>query len=319
MEGGAQCWRPRPQGRERRRKRPGPSPRGGNGQNNQNKRQINQGDRSDFHFSVEIPQHYKIVKRDASASGISESLLADGPSVGLDADTNNNTHQPMKEDAGEDTKLPAGNKSDNLPEEFSSSKQPETRAKGEGGNEEDTKSAKHNKFIAALEKYGSSEGAWRAMSSDLGWPVEDVKLHAYSYFKSLVHDRKRKIYDKLVDCKKECTKKNKNTGKSPDRKAPSAKGAWSFHELLLLDSLMMKYCKDMSVLDVTDASNNVGKKVSESSHCLKQQMTPWEKIASQLPGKTSKECQKEGISRLLKVYDEGRRLDLTSSGKCVWK
>ena len=139
----------------------------------------------------------------------------------------------------------------------------------------------HREFTTALERHGSSPGAWKDMASVLNCTVRYVKVYVYSYFKALVLDRDEKIRNDMLD---------KNGHQS---------NKWSFQELVLLDSLLVKFCTDLTCLD--DA-----KGYGDDQECtrLLQQTTVWEKIASQLPGKTARDCKKEGTSRLRKVYEE---------------
>mmetsp|Transcript_21285 Transcript_21285/g.45478 ORF Transcript_21285/g.45478 Transcript_21285/m.45478 type:complete len:235 (+) Transcript_21285:103-807(+) len=174
---------------------------------------------------------------------------------------------------------------------------------GRDGTPLDEKNAQndvHGRFVSALERHGSSAGAWRVMASELEWTVEDVKLYAYSYFKSLVRARNAK----------RCLAAENDVGQNEKKKgSPSSKSAdgitvspsWSFHELILLDSLMVKYCQDLSCLDGNEEIED------ESSHFVRQ-ATVWENIAAQFPGKTSASCKQKGKSRLLRVYyDESRQ------------
>ena len=62
---------------------------------------------------------------------------------------------------------------------------------------EDTISKRHKDFINALERYGSSDRAWDKISYHLKWTVKDVKVYAYSYFKSLIKERTANIYEKM--------------------------------------------------------------------------------------------------------------------------
>ena len=64
---------------------------------------------------------------------------------------------------------------------------------------------------------------------------------------------------------------------------------------------MMKHCKDLSCLDVNERSEG-----KENSYMI-DRASVWEKIASQIPGKTLGACKQEGIKRLLKIYEERER------------
>jgi hypothetical protein len=145
------------------------------------------------------------------------------------------------------------------------------------------KSEWHREFTAALERHGSSSGAWKDMASELNCTVRDVKVYAYSYFKALVLDRDEK-----------------NGYQSLGESATDDK--WSFQELVLLDSLLVKFCTDLTCLDDIEGYGN-----DQECPRLLQQSTVWEKIASLLPGKTARDCKKDGTNRLRKVYEEQQK------------
>ena len=159
-----------------------------------------------------------------------------------------------------------------------------------------------DEFVAALKKHGSSAGAWYAMSSELEWTVEYVKVYAYSYFKELVRERNQETCHGLLV---------ENDGVGNEKKAhlsaptDNAISSWSFHELVLLDTLMVKHCKDLSCLNVRQESEG------ESSHFVRQR-TVWERIAAQFAGRTMVECKKQGILRLLWVAHDDKRLKAQS-------
>lgn len=241
----------------------------------------------------------------------------------------------------------------------------------------ETLDEKHNKFVAALEKHGYSAQAWHAMAFELGWSVEDVKVYAYSYFKSLVRARGAKIHNRLpvgndrssvqsenenkkaplsppkasttameaATITKEAIITNKTTitkMSTPTKTASTAKvssranaetikadviitsaskaatptteadtiissatkaakikggtnvsSVWPFDELVLLDSLMVKHCQDVSCLGLTQERGG-----AESSNRFVRQRTVWEKIAARIPGKTARACKEKGTSLL---------------------
>lgn len=140
----------------------------------------------------------------------------------------------------------------------------------------------HSKFVASLERHGSSAGlAWHSMAEDLKWTVDEVKLYAYSYFKALIADR---------------------TAENHETASPDPDPSWSFHELVLLDSLMLKYSKNFidakrmnSVHGAPDKENNDVDYIEPNS--------VWERIASYIPDKTPVECKKRGLPQLLKMKD----------------
>ncbi|KAL7533432.1 hypothetical protein ACHAWF_004491 [Thalassiosira exigua] len=146
----------------------------------------------------------------------------------------------------------------------------------------------HQKFVIALEKFGSKTGAWEAMASELKWTVEELKVYAYSYFKSLTSERNsQKVASQLRG------QGTKVAGRSRQQLS------WSFQELVLLDSLMLKYCRGLKCLDVKETSL-----AKDGAHALIPLATEWEKIAAQLPGKNALACKEMGISRLLGWYNE---------------
>jgi len=130
----------------------------------------------------------------------------------------------------------------------------------------------HTKFISALEKYGSSERAFHKIAKELDWTVEDTKVYSYSYFKALIRERKNKIYKGI------CGSTNKEEKETISTDIDTEN--WSFHEHILLDTLMVKHCKDSSCLEEKGGSSE------------------WERIAYQLPGRTAQQCKIEGIRRL---------------------
>ncbi len=153
------------------------------------------------------------------------------------------------------------------------------------------KSEWYREFTAALERHGSSPGAWKDMASELKCTERNVKVYAYSYFKALVMDRDEKISNDMLD---------KNGCQTWGDSATGDK--WSFQELVLLDSLLVKFCTDLTCLDDVEGDDD-----DQECPCLLKQTTVWEKIASQLPGKTARDCKKEGTNRLRKVYEEQQK------------
>ncbi|KAL9183910.1 hypothetical protein ACHAXT_004766 [Thalassiosira profunda] len=197
--------------------------------------------RSSVEFDVEIPDCYSALSHDV------------GHRQQRDIDGGDRKTGP----AGEENIGSGGSDGD----ETSSRKQ--AAAHHKEGASEDTPESKRQHFIASLEKHGYSAGAWDAMASELKWTAEDVKVHAYSYFQELVRGRTKD------------TMPVENEGQR-DEGATS----WSFHELILLDSLMLKYCNDLSA---AERSSKVAKDISSDSN----RSTVWEKIAAKLPGKTA--------------------------------
>mmetsp|Transcript_24226 Transcript_24226/g.52256 ORF Transcript_24226/g.52256 Transcript_24226/m.52256 type:complete len:293 (+) Transcript_24226:187-1065(+) len=290
MEGDAQSWRSRrPQGRTRRQKRS----RGG-ANNNQC---IDQNKRSTFRFDVEIPNYYNVSSETTNISAVEQTVdhvTEEGShSTG---DSGNEVHDSTKNASQTTVKDAAGDeresKEDHQPKvPLSTSEHGHDMATPE----KDPKPKMHNQFIAALEKHGSSAGAWHAIASEMKWKIDDVKVYAYSYFKALVRDRNMKNHDGLIENGGQKETSNSKMSSTSDGKNQQS---WSFHELVLLDSLMVKYCKDLSCLDVKQRSEH------DESSCLIRQRSVWEKVASQFPGKTAHACKKEGIARLLRVYEE---------------
>jgi hypothetical protein len=153
------------------------------------------------------------------------------------------------------------------------------------------KSEWYREFTAALERHGSSPGAWKDMASELKCTERNVKVYAYSYFKALVMDRDEKISNDMLD---------KNGCQTWGDSATGDK--WSFQELVLLDSLLVKFFTDLTCLDDVEGDGD-----DQECPCLLKQTSVWEKIASQLPGKTARDCKKEGTNRLRKVCEEQQK------------
>jgi len=155
----------------------------------------------------------------------------------------------------------------------------DTKAESSEEDQDDTPTDKqskiaHTKFISALERHGSSERAFHNIAEELDWSIEDTKVYAYSYFKALIRERRRKIYK---DIGSTTNAKNKETTTST---ATTDTDNWSFHEHILLDALMVKHCKDSSCLNDEKGSSKT-----------------WDHIAYQLPGRTAQQCKTEGIRR----------------------
>ena len=136
----------------------------------------------------------------------------------------------------------------------------------------------HKDFVAALEKYGSRAGsedgtlAWHAMAEELKWPIEDVKVYAYSYFKALTV--------------------NVNMKEKSTLERTKIQSSWTHDELLLLDCLMVKHCTSTNGRLTQENERINWKDYSRDS-------INWEKVAADLPGKTSHDCYEIGISRLV--------------------
>lgn len=186
-------------------------------------------------------------------------------------------------------KAPADGKTDHEPD-ASTSKLDSTKTTGDA--EEGPNTKRHKAFVSALERHGSSARAWNDIASDLKWEVGDVKVYAYSYFRALVRGRKMVACNSLVG--DDDVAKNRLGGGDP-----TSYSTWSFQELVLLDSLMIQHCTDLTCLEV-----NEGGKGGDDRAVALRQRTLWQKIASRIPGKTALACKKEGISRLLRVYSE---------------
>ena len=138
----------------------------------------------------------------------------------------------------------------------------------------------HTKFISALERHGSSERAFHNIAEELDWSIEDTKVYAYSYFKALIKTRSTKIY------KGTGNSTNKETKETLTSTATANTDNWSFYEHILLDALMVKYCKDSSCLEEKGGSSKI-----------------WDRIAYKLPGRTAQQCKIEGIKRLQSYGD----------------
>ena len=308
-----QSWRSRSRGGRRQKRSNSSMSRGDGGDGTSATQHQNQNNKircTTFRFDVDIPNHYNNTVDPATqrqqlndVNGINDQDSTDGSEVAADTikssydSHNNEENRPLTQKGEDDTK------------EIEDA-------------EKQTKM--HNDFISALEKYGTSaEGAWKSMASDLNWTEEEVKVYAYSYFKSLVQDRKSKLYDKLFIKNDEAGQKDyENDRKKKKKRKADKRGndkdkatSWSFHELVLLDSLMVKYCTDLNCLDVKNnnnsnkiaAADDADDEGSSSSAYWIRQRTVWEKIASQFPGKSAIQCKKVGFARLLKSYEERQK------------
>lgn len=287
MEGDAQSWRSRrPQGRIRRQKRSKPS-----SANEEAKIGCipvpSQNGCSALHFEVEIPNYYNDTRDSIAQTSDNGSWIVDL-----------NKTNPSAGDRGSgvtnSTKAASHPESKALPQsgvQEKPNKQDETTIDKKIHTDEKNL---HDKFISALEKSDRRAWAWDAMASELNWTVEDVKVYAYSYFKALTKEKKFGNNDAPVR-NGDGNRKNTNPPEADGTDQPSS---WSFDELLLLDSLMVKYCKDLNCLDVEEP-----RKKDEDSYWIGRR-TVWEKVASQFPGKNALACKKEGLARLLRIYDE---------------
>mmetsp|Transcript_26423 Transcript_26423/g.63409 ORF Transcript_26423/g.63409 Transcript_26423/m.63409 type:complete len:254 (-) Transcript_26423:304-1065(-) len=240
MEGDAQSWRSRrPQGRKRRQKRP----------NSNEQAKIgripvpSQNGCSALRFDVEIPNYYNdtrdyIAQTSENGSGMFDQ---DNNVLGVVNETN-----PSAGDRDNGAVIDS-TKAASHPESKALLPQSEVQEKIDKQDEANDKKIQadkknmHDKFISALENHGSSTWAWDAMASELKWMVEDVKVYAYSYFKALT--KERKIGNKNASVREaDESRKRKNF---PEANGTDQSSSWSFDELLLLDSLMIKYCKDL--------------------------------------------------------------------------
>lgn len=135
----------------------------------------------------------------------------------------------------------------------------------------------HKEFIAALERYGSKSGsedgtlAWHAMASALKWPMKDVKVHAYSYFKALTEGTIQSNNSRRNEVNKQAAIEMK----------ASHTISWTSHELVLLDTLMLKYCSSWN-MNIRETPESI---------------SSWEKVAANFPGKTPDDCYQMGLSR----------------------
>lgn len=261
----------------------------------------------EFHFNVDIPSYYRNNKITDDVAALGENEVVD---VGVQAEkmagiameehvligqADESQHScPKGGDQQEQTSKIDDVEIGGLPSEHSPTEQssekagthPNVSSKQSNQDDNNNQSTKHTNFINALEKHGSSVGAWESMAFDLNWTIEEVQVYAYSYFKSIVR------YGNT---------KEKSNSTQQDNNA-----SWSFQEYILLDSLMLKYCTDLSCLkNNAHIKQKKDSKMSNNKDDAKQS-TVWEKIACQLPGKTADMCRKVGTLRLLKLYRESK-------------
>ncbi|KAL3804695.1 hypothetical protein HJC23_008510 [Cyclotella cryptica] len=218
--------------------------------------------RPDFRFKVRIPSYYEEI-----------------PEVGKDSFSCN---EAITEDALNETKGEEHGKA-------GTSECTNTIPDGSAALDDYAERAKHHKdFISALEKYGSNAGseegtvAWHAMAKELKWHIKDVKVYAYSYFKALTEGNLQAGGSN-----------NSDTEDNATHEASGIQSSWTRDELILLDSLMLKYCKSLNDLNHVHGDRN-----SSGSSYLIRNPSAWENIAANLPGKTSKECYEMGTLRL---------------------
>mmetsp|Transcript_39488 Transcript_39488/g.83041 ORF Transcript_39488/g.83041 Transcript_39488/m.83041 type:complete len:272 (-) Transcript_39488:45-860(-) len=253
-----------PQARTRRHKRP--SPTDANSDASKLLKKCRKSDTSKFH--VEIPKYYYGYVNEQIES------IEGGDSLSVD-DSAGSVAQDGKKLSSTST----GQEQAAVAEQAK---------EGTALDEKNISAKKHDEFISALEKYGSyPSGAWNAMASDLGWAVDKVKVYAYKYFKTLAtrHGNTKRSCDSLCF--------GKNGAKNVSNTGGKVSTSWSVHELILLDALMVKYCKDSSCLD---AEGNRSERTNNAYS--DRNRTPWEQIAANLPGKTALACREKGTSRL---------------------
>ncbi|KAL7479216.1 hypothetical protein ACHAW6_004958 [Cyclotella cf. meneghiniana] len=217
--------------------------------------------RLDFRFNVKIPSYYKEI---SEATKISYSF-----------------NEAIREEGIGETKGGEHRKAENF--DCIGKTPNDTTAP----NLHAQRTTQHNVFISALEKYGSNAGseestaAWHAMATALKWSLKDVKVYAYSYFKSLTEGNLEAGGSENIDVK----------GTAAGA-VGGIQSSWTRDELVLLDSLMLKYCKCRN-----DFKNVHGDRNSSGSSYLIRTPSAWENIAARLPRKTSKECYEMGTSR----------------------
>ena len=204
-------------------------------------------------FKIRIPAYYKdIYPESALEQAVTDANAEDLPN--LPADMNEKNIENVS--SGNNEYYSSNGVSDTI----SSTK--EKRA------------AQHKQFISVLERYGSNQGskdgtlAWHAMAAELKWPIEDVKVYAYSYFKFLVEGE--------LDHSKQT-----QLSKKDKVEAIVTNSSWTCDELVLLDSLVLKYC----------SANDLKKKYEDGSFA-------WKKVAASLPGKTPQDCHQMCVSRV---------------------
>lgn len=264
----------------------------------------------EFIFNVDIPSYYRNNKNTADVATIGENeevidaaaQSEDEKMAGIvmeehvligQADESQHSCPKGGDQQEQTSKIDdveiGGLPSEHSPTEQSSEKagtHPNVSSNQSNQDNSNNQSTKHNNFITALEKHGSSVGAWESIAFDLNWTIEEVQVYAYSYFKSIVR------YGN--------TKKKSNSTQQDN-------ASWSFQDYILLDSLMLKYCTDLSCLkNNAHVKQKKDSKMSNNKDDDAKQSTVWDKIACQLPGKTADMCRKVGTLRLLKLYRESK-------------
>jgi hypothetical protein len=150
----------------------------------------------------------------------------------------------------------------------------------------------HMDFISALERCHVLSQPWKVMASELNSTERDVKVYAYSYFKALIQNKNEKTRVVRLE-------RNGHQSRGGGS-AINDDTTWSFQELVLLDTLLVKFCPDLACLIDIEGDGITDHKCPS----LLRQSTVWDKIASQLPGKTARDCKKEGTSRLVTICKE---------------
>jgi hypothetical protein len=298
-------WRDRSHGGNRLRKRSPPALCGAANKSR------GKNPRSSSRLKLEIPDYY----RNASAR-TSKYVAKDGkinPS-GVDGERNVGSYDKDAEDnimtSGESSQVHRHSESKYPPEEACDEQSKEWGARDvllfdkKHLSQEHPKSVWHMNFTSALERHGSSPLAWKEMASELNSTERNVKVYAYSYFKALIQDRDEK--SRVV---------------MPGRNGHKRRGggcamnddiAWSFQELVLLDTLLVKFCPDLTCLNNIEGDDDI---TNQNFPSLLKPSTVWDKIASQLPGKTARDCKEEGISRLMTICNEQLNTKETATGR----
>ena len=135
---------------------------------------------------------------------------------------------------------------------------------------------KHERFVTCLEKYGPemSGNEWSLMAVDLECSVDDVKLYAYWYMQQLQLVNHSDNSCDSIEPKSDIEMKytgdasivNNTADKKEERYSISDYSEWTYEETLLFDTLLVTY-------DTTTPHR-------------------WERIASLIPNKVQKQCQK---------------------------
>jgi len=145
----------------------------------------------------------------------------------------------------------------------------------------------HDRFIVALEKYGSESSGeeWYKMAQYLNWQIEEVKLYAYWYMHRLHNSSSTSTSDneKVVDNE---AGREKSMIDAKDNNHVSENGEnddveeWTSQECILFDTLLATYrlCDDETEKVEQDSIDTLAS-------------SRWKKISAMIPNKSSTQCR----------------------------